>query len=391
VPHIKVKSFDTKSLDRLIDTDEQYEFRAISERGDYELLGVLYEGERFLLEIKKSSDEYLIKPDLLSRPLDVNKIKKMLSLLAADADLEILHSNIALSPSKPKLSEDANKMIRDFEEPIFTKDKVAIEVGFGSGRHLMYQAAKNPDTLYIGIEIHTPSAQQVLKQIKLQNLDNIWIVNYDARLLLEMMPSNSCSDIYVHFPVPWDKKPHRRVISDRFLAESLRVLEVDAELELRTDSDNYYRYALETFSASPKVSFRVDKNLDLAVISKYEDRWRAQDKDIYTLRVVSRLSSEEPSREYDFSFGNIDDGVGQIEKLPSQAIVDDEYFVHFERKYNIVGESSSMVKCAFGSFDKPEHKYIEQRGAVVSYYPNNPVKTEINHQAHQKIGDLIYG
>jgi len=390
VPHIKVKSFDTSTLDELIDSSEQYEFRAIAERGEYELLAVFYEGERFLLEIKKGEDEYLIKPDLLSRPLDVNKIKKTLSMLAIDAKLEILHSNITLSPSKPRLSEDANKKITDFEVPSFTKEKIAIEVGFGSGRHLLYQANKNPDTLYIGIEIHTPSAQQVLKQIRLQKLDNVWVVNYDARLLLEMMPSNSCSDIYVHFPVPWDKKPHRRVISDRFLSESLRVLAVGGELELRTDSDNYYRYALETFSAYPKVSFRVDKNLDLAIISKYEDRWRAQQKDIYTLRVESRLISDEPRREYDFSFDEVVDGVDRVEALPSKAIVEGAYFIHFERRYSIVGEESSIIKCAFGSFDKPEHKYIEQRGTTLGYYPSNPVRTEINHQAHKKIGDLIY-
>ena len=87
-----------------------------------------------------------------------------------------------------------------------------------TGIYLLHQAKKNPDTLFIGLEIHTPSAQQVLKQIELQNLDNIWVVNYDARLFLEMLPSNICSQIFVHFPVPWDKKPHRRVISKSFLA-----------------------------------------------------------------------------------------------------------------------------------------------------------------------------
>ena len=106
----------------------------------------------------------------------------------------------------------------------------------------MYQASNNPDTLFIGLEIHTPSAQQVLKQIDLQGLTNVWIVNYDARLFLEMIPSNLCEKIFVHFPVPWDKKPHRRVISKDFLLESLRVLKVDGKLELRTDSDNYFEY-----------------------------------------------------------------------------------------------------------------------------------------------------
>ncbi len=388
MPHIKVKSFNTSSLDTLIRDNDKFEFRALVEHSDDELLGVRYEDEEFLLEIKKRGDEYLIKPDTVSRPLDVNKIKKMLAYLIIEAKLEVLHSNIALSPYKPPLAKDANKKIKDFETPKFTRDKVAIEVGFGSGRHLMYQAKNNPDILYIGIEIHTPSAQQVLKQIELQGIENIWIVNYDARLLLEMMPSNSCIQIYVHFPVPWDKKPHRRVISKRFLEESLRVLDIDGELELRTDSDNYYEYALETFSAHPKISFAVEKNLDLAVISKYEDRWRAQEKDIYTVTVCSRLLSEQVDREYDFSFKA---QVSKLVELPKEPIVKKDFFIHFERRYNLIGSDSAIIKCAFGSFDKPEHKYLYFKDQGFSYYPQNPVKTEPNYHAHQHIGEIVYG
>jgi len=43
-------------------------------------------------------------------------------------------------------------------------------VGFGSGRHLLHQAINNPDILFIGIEIHFPSIEQVLKQITIKNL-----------------------------------------------------------------------------------------------------------------------------------------------------------------------------------------------------------------------------
>ena len=388
MPHIKVKSFDTILLDVLVDESSIFEFRAIADVGDGEILGVRYEDEAFLLEIKKKNDGYLIKPDTVSRPLDVNKIKKVLALLIVEARLEVLHSNITLSPYKPPLAKEANKKIRDFENPEFNRDKVAIEVGFGSGRHLLYQAKNNPDTLYIGIEIHTPSAQQVLKQIELQGIENIWIVNYDARLLLEMMPSNSCTSIFVHFPVPWDKKPHRRVISSRFLDESLRVLVVDGELELRTDSDRYYIYALETFSAHPKISFTVEKNFDLSVISKYEDRWRAQEKDIYTVTVRCKLVSEELKKEYDFSFN---DKVSKLVELPKEAIVKKDFFIHFERRYEIPGSESAIVKCAFGSFDKPEHKYLYFKDQKLGYYPQNPVQTEPNHRAHQHIGEIVNG
>ncbi len=389
MPHIKVKPFATETLDSLIERSPHFTFRAVDLRESHEMLGVSYEEEQFMLEIKRKGESIQIKPDMISRPLDVNKIKRVLAELSEEMDLEVLHSNIALSSTKPALAEAYHKKIRDFEAPVFTHEKIAIEVGFGSGRHLLYQAQQHPDTLFIGIEIHTPSAQQVLKQIALQGLENVWVVNYDARLLLEMMPSNSCRTIYVHFPVPWDKKPHRRVISADFLRESLRVLAPEGELELRTDSDNYYHHALETFSLPPKIDFKVEKNRDLPIVSKYEDRWRAQEKDIYTLTVTAREDSPEKKRDYDFRFEA--SGKPHMETLPDKAVVTEAYFVHFERQYRIIGSEDRMVRCSFGSFDKPEHKYLLQQGESVAYYPQKPVKTEVNHLAHQQIGALLYG
>ena len=47
--------------------------------------------------------------------------------------------------------------------------------------------------------------------------------------------------------MPWDKKPHRRVINEDFINESVRVLKRDGFLHLRTDSDNYFNYSLNEF------------------------------------------------------------------------------------------------------------------------------------------------
>jgi tRNA (guanine-N7-)-methyltransferase len=318
----------------------------------------------------------------------VNLLKEALDRVAKELDLEILGSNIALSNAKPALSSEYFKKIEDFENITFPKEKISVEVGFGSGRHLLYQAKKNPDTLFIGLEIHTPSAQQVLRQIELQDLDNIWVVNYDARLFLEMLPSNSCEQIFVHFPVPWDKKPHRRVISPSFLDESMRVLRKGGRLELRTDSDKYFWYALETFFAVPKTEVEVRKNETLEVTSKYEARWRRQEKDIYDVYVKCMQDSEEKVLDIDFNFNIVKYRKNLENELPRKAMVFDGYFVHFERIYKI-GESKLLIKCAFGSFDRPEHKYmlLEENGC--RYFVSPPVKTTVNHRAHQKIMELL--
>jgi len=389
MPHLKVTPFDISLLEQQLSKSQIITFRAKALKGDDELLGVEHGGEEFLLQLKPDEKATLLKYDKVTRPLKVNLLKEALDKVSKELNLEILSSNIAISNTKPALSSEYFKKIEDFENITYPKEKISVEVGFGSGRHLLHQAKKNPDILFIGIEIHTPSAQQVLKQIELQELDNIWVVNYDARLFLEMLPSNVCEQIFVHFPVPWDKKPQRRVISRSFVDESMRVLREGGRLELRTDSDKYFWYALETFFFVPKVEVEVRKNEALEVTSKYEARWKRQEKDIYDVYVKCTQDSEPKELSVDFNFNIVKYRKGLEEKLPKKAMVFDGYFVHFERLYKTEDEKL-LVKCAFGSFNRPEHKYIILDKTSCRYFVSPPVKTAVNYEAHKKIMELLH-
>ncbi len=385
MPHIKVKPFNLDIIENFNQLTDIIKFRA---KGDDELYGVEYKGEEFLINIKNDNDNNIvIKYDKVSRPLNVELVKEVIALIASSLNLDIISSNIHSSSTAHIIPSKYLKKVKDFENIEFGERKVALEVGFGSGKHILHQANANRDKLYIGIEIHTPSATQLLKQIKIQELDNIWVVNYDARLLLEMFPSNSLEEVFVHFPVPWDKKPHRRVISKSFLEESLRVLKPSYRLELRTDSDKYFWYSLETFFNYPKISVDVIKNRDLEVVSKYEARWRRQNKDIYDVLVTSDELSQDTNREYCFDFKDIEFNTTLKGKLPKESQLFDGYFIHFERSYKI--DNGLLIKCAFGSFDRPEHKYILIENNKVRYISSSPVSTSLNYKAHKQIEEYL--
>jgi len=388
MPHLKVQPFDRAVIQTKLKNSDIMTSVATSLTSGDMLIAVEHAGEEFLLQLKSDEKAYLLKYDKVTRPLKVNILKEALGMVTEELGLNVLSSNIALSNTKAALSSKYFKKIEDFENMDYPKEKVCVEVGFGSGRHLLYQAQKNPDTLYIGLEIHTPSAQQVLKQIELQGLENIWVVNYDARLFLEMLPANLCTQIFVHFPVPWDKKPQRRVISKSFLEESMRVLEKNGRLELRTDSDNYFWYALETFFSVPKTQLEVRKNEALEVTSKYEARWLRQEKDIYDVYVKCMQESQECKTVIDFNFNTVKYTKSIETRLPKKAIVEEGYFVHFERIFKVT-ESSLLIKCAFGSFDRPEHKYIFLEEEGCRYFVSPPVKTAVNLQAHLKLIELL--
>jgi tRNA (guanine-N7-)-methyltransferase len=390
MPHITVKPFESSIIkeDRYANTKLLFKSQDLDSSD--EMIGVEVENEKFLLHLKKSKKNWLFKYDKVTRPLNVSLVKQAIGDISIGLKLDIINSNIAIRKAQTKLASQYEKTIKDFIGIEFPFDSVSIEVGFGSGKHLLYQAINNPNRLFIGIEIHTPSAQQVLRQIEIKNIENIWVVNYDARLLLEMMPSNSCSNIFVHFPVPWDKKPHRRVISSSFLEESMRVIHKEGRLELRTDSYKYFWYSLDTFLGEniPKTALEIRKNESLEVTSKYEARWLRQEKDIYDVFVTAQQNSAQRDFDFDFSFDDIVYKNSILDKISTKPILFDGFFFHFERIYR-VSQSSILLKLTLGSFDRPEQKYIWMDNSVSYYFGSPPVKTVTNYKTHLKIKEYL--
>jgi tRNA (guanine-N7-)-methyltransferase len=391
MPHLHLESFKTPSFPARCG-DVEFDFIAHNTgRRDESLIASRYKGREFFLVHKKNEAKELLKCDKITRPSPNFIVKHALLAYAECAGLSVLDSNVDNAPENTHLkTHDALKTISFFAEDFPRDREVRIEVGFGSARHLLHQAETNPDVLFIGLEIHKPSIEQALKQIVIRNLDNVMVLDYDARLFLEFVPSNVVGRIYVHFPVPWDKKPHRRVISEAFLNESIRVLKAGGTLELRTDSEEYYRFALETFSAPQQSRFEVYKNRDIAISSKYEDRWKRMEKNIYDVIFTCETESPEAELSGDFSFGSTQTPLEAMNRIGTETIKREWGFLHVERTFQI-GEESAMLRLAMGSFDRPESCYVILEKGRTRYFPSLPVRSRANLCAHTLLNELLHG
>jgi len=334
MPHLHIEKFKEIEFPA-IKGDVAFSFMGSNaNHSDEKLIAVSVEEDNFFLLVKEEENRHLLKTDKLTRPASIYNVHKALLTYAELADLKIISSNVPENEKNIHLEEvTALKKIEYFVNDFPMDKEVGIEVGFGSGRHILHQALNNPDMLFIGIEIHRPSIQQVLKQISIQNIQNLLILDYDARLFMELVPSNIVGKIYVHFPVPWDKKPHRRVISTSFIQEAKRVLNVGGTLELRTDSENYYAYSYETFISFHKITLNINKNRDIAVSSKYEDRWKKQEKNIYDVKMINEEKSEDIVIDENFNFFNIQLDTDSLLRLHGNTKKFDGGFIHFERVY----------------------------------------------------------
>ena len=390
MPHLHIEEFKEIEYPQVKD-EVTFNFVAInSNHDDEKLISVTVEDEDFFLLVKDEKERSLLKSDKLTRPASIYNVHRALLAYAEVAKLNVLSSNVPEYQKNIHLQEvSALKNIEFFAENFPDDKEVRIEVGFGSGRHLLHQAVNNPDVLFIGIEIHRPSIEQVLKQVSIQELDNLLVLDYDARLFMELVPSNIVGKVYVHFPVPWDKKPHRRVISTSFIEEARRVLKVDGRLELRTDSEKYYAYSYETFIAFNKTILHINKNREIAISSKYEDRWKKMEKNIYDVTMINEEESSELVMEGDFNFSKFITSFDDVLKLHATTQRFDGGFIHFERVYKI--KNGVMIRISMGSFDRPEHTYVIIDESKISYYPFTPLKSKSNLVAHKFLDKVING
>ncbi|MCK9373692.1 MAG: tRNA (guanosine(46)-N7)-methyltransferase TrmB [Sulfuricurvum sp.] len=391
MPHLHLESFNPLTFPTQCG-EVEFDFIAYNrDREEESLIATRYKGRNFFLLHKKTEAKELLKSEKITRPSPNFLVKHALLAYAECSGSKIIASNVDNAPENTHLKTHAPLKSIDYFAARFPADReVRIEIGFGSARHLLHQAAAHPDVTFIGLEIHKPSIEQALKQIAIQGLNNLMIIDYDARLFLEFVPSNVVGKIYVHFPVPWDKKPHRRVISNDFLEESNRVLKAGGTLELRTDSENYYRFALETFSTPAKSRFDVRKNQDIAISSKYEDRWKRLEKNIYDVTFTCEEQSLESMIQGDFSFSSKMISPDAYERIGTETYKRDWGFLHCERRFTI-DENRWMVRLAMGSYDRPEHSYLIVDNGDARYYPTDPVHSSANLNAHILLDELLHG
>lgn len=365
-------------------------YEARSKRGN-KLVMASTQGENVFIRIhQKEGGGLLVKGDKVTRPTQASFLQKILIDFRDASEAQEQFSNIEPKKFLEVKHSPYLKEIEFFANHFHVEREVWVEIGFGSGRHLLHQAKKNPHIQFIGLEIHKPSIEQVLKQCELQGIENILVIDYDARLFMEFLPSNVVGRIFVHFPVPWDKKPHRRVFSAAFIEEALRVLHVNGTLELRTDSQLYFEFTFSQMMQLSKANVQVKKNAELEITSKYEDRWRKMEKDIYDVTLTNESASLPIPKLGTLRFDECVDFAKVRDNFKDDLLRGDGFFVHFEELFDI-DDKSGLIRLSFGANERNEKCYILIEEGKLSYLPDRILATKSNLAAHTLIKEWFHG
>ena len=152
--------------------------------------------------------------------------------------------------AKPYLDEHPEISFK--EEELSSLKDFYLEIGSGKGEFLIKMAEKYPDLLFVGVEKNVTCSGISAKKIVNSGLSNAKLMYMDAANLLPLIKKGSVKAIFLNFSDPWPKKRHhkRRLTSELFLNEYLRVLPKGGRLIFKTDNIDLFNDSLEYFANS---------------------------------------------------------------------------------------------------------------------------------------------
>lgn len=131
---------------------------------------------------------------------------------------------------------------------------LVMEIGFGMGDSLLQMAATNPQSDFVGIEVHKPGVGRLLHELAEQGVSNLRVFCHDAKeVLRDCFAPQSLDCIQIFFPDPWHKKKHnkRRLVQAPFVEELRPKLKLGGRLHMATDWEPYAEHMMEVMSAAP--------------------------------------------------------------------------------------------------------------------------------------------
>lgn len=159
-----------------------------------------------------------------------------------------------------------------------------LEIGFGGGEHLVWQAQANPDVGLIGAEPFLNGIAACLAAIETAGATNIRLHGDDARPLMTALPEASIDKLFVLHPDPWRKRRHqeRRIVGPDGLGLMARVLKDGGELRTATDHAGYQTWMLRWLRADPNFKWQ----------AKRADDWRVRPDDWPETRYAAKAVEE---------------------------------------------------------------------------------------------------
>ena len=168
---------------------------------------------------------------------------------------------------------------------------IFVEIGSGSGMHLLRLAEQNPTVLCIGREIRFKRAFKTGEKAERRGLGNVLVIRTDARHLKELFGESEVAAFFVNYPDPWDKRRWKknRILNDEMLQTMHHLLKPSGFLRYKTDHREYFESTLKLVQspawALTKQSFDLLNSewAEQNITTEFECLFKSQKKSLHLL------------------------------------------------------------------------------------------------------------
>jgi tRNA (guanine-N7-)-methyltransferase len=196
----------------------------------------------------------------------------------------------------PQYGIDAGLELLDLNQIFARNTPKVIEIGFGMGDATWQIAKNNPNIDYLGFEVHSPGVGSLLMKIKEHEIDNLRIIQGDAKAILtNNIQNNSIKGFHVFFPDPWHKKKHnkRRLLQSDFIDMLIKKLQIDGYIHIATDWEDYAIQVLALMNSKAELINQSSDNryidrLESRPITKFEQRGMNLGHKVFDLYFIKR-------------------------------------------------------------------------------------------------------
>jgi tRNA (guanine-N7-)-methyltransferase len=191
-------------------------------------------------------------------------------------------------------SPQASRLVIEKIRPNF--DEVFVEIGSGSGMHLLRLAEQNPRALCIGLEIRFKRAFKTGEKAERRGLRNVLVLRTDAQYIGQLFNQGEVAGFFVNYPDPWDKRRWKknRILNATMLHTMHQLLKDGGILRYKTDHAEYFHSTkallIEPAWKTTKISTNMLESAWVAenIPTEFECLFKSQEKPLHLLEVVKQ-------------------------------------------------------------------------------------------------------
>lgn len=173
---------------------------------------------------------------------------------------------------------------------------IYVEIGSGSGLHLLELAKQNPAILCVGLEIRFKRAFKTGEKAERLGLSNVLVMRTDARYIGEIFDVAGVSAFFVNYPDPWDKRRWKknRIVNEEMITTMHGLLCDGGFIRYKTDHHEYFHSTNALFTAPDWQRMKYSTDLlqspwaNENIPTEFEHLFRSQNKPLCLLEVAKR-------------------------------------------------------------------------------------------------------